>query len=139
MGIETLGSGIGALAAASVGALGDQTGALATAVPFSTPASAAPAVNTAAVVTFVAPAGQRVRLTHLSFSLGGAAAAASVVCTVTDGSTPLTFDLPTPIGVTAIPLPAGGIGFAAGATVTCTMPAAGAAVLSRTNGARIIA
>jgi len=89
----------------TLAAQGDLLGTLAAAQPSSTPGAAHPAVNTAAVVTFGAVAGQSHRLTFLEFGIGGTAPSA-VVATVTDGTTTYNFDLPAAASITTITTPA---------------------------------
>ena len=125
----------------ALGTLADLANALIVSQVPSTPGVAAPAANTAAVVTFVGVAGQRIRLTHLSWSVSATPVAATTL-TVADGTTTLTYDVlavaPGTEPVTNLQLPTGGILFAVGATVTITLGALGAAVSGRVNAARII-
>jgi hypothetical protein len=102
----------------------------------STPASAQAAANTAVVVTIVAAAGKRHRLTGLSFAFSGANVAGTL--TVEDGAGNFVLRAPYPASQTVlynVPLPPGGIRGGVNTALIITLPAGGAAIVGTINTA----
>ena len=99
----------------------------------STPVSNTAAANTAVSITLTGVAGQRTRITHLSFSYS-AAPTAGTVTIVVNAVTVFQLDV-TGTGDQSVPLPDGGIICAAGQNAVITLTAAGAAVVGKLNTA----
>lgn len=90
-----------------------------------TPAVGTAAANTQVQVVITGVAGRRVMLTSLLMGFSGAVAAAPVRATVSDGTTTMGFALAANLDFE----PANALAFAAGATVTITLPAGGASAV----------
>jgi len=120
-----------------VGTLGDLNGVLPASPPASTPLNNSPAVNTAAVITYGAVAGQRHRLTKLSASYNAAPTAGNLL--VQDGATTVHSEDLSAAGVDQVPLPGGGIQGSVNTAMTITLAAAGAAVTGKLNAAKLTA
>lgn len=96
--------------------------------------SATAAANTAVTTTYAAAAGQRHRLTFLSFSYSAAPAGARI--TIQDGaSTILDLDYAT-TAVANVPLPPGGLEGSVNTAMTVTLAAGGAGVVGKLNTAK---
>ena len=100
-------------------------------LPPSTPQSGTAAVNTAVTVTVAGVAGQRIRLTHISFSYAGVTTTG--LLTVTVSAVVILQLTPPAAGVFTVPLPDGGIVCAAGASAVCVLAAGGAASVGSLN------
>ncbi len=95
------------------------------------PVGGTAAANTQVQVVIPGAAGRRIMLTDCQFSFSGAASAAPVRATVTDGTTTLGY------GVTALTdiNPHNPLAFAPGANVTITLPAGGASAVGDISAA----
>ncbi len=102
----------------------------------SSPSTVASAANAAAVITFAAVAGQRNRLTALSYQYNGANTAQTL--TIQDGATTV-FQTLVPASSTTLltaVMPAGGIQTAINSAMTITLPAGGAGISGILNAAK---
>jgi hypothetical protein len=111
--------------------IGDTAGSVPVTETPSTPVSATAAVNTAVVITITGVAGQRIRITHLSYQYAQSPTAGGITVVV-NGVT--IWQLGIGSIVDQYPsLPPGGLVCAAGQSAVITLAAAGATVVGTLN------
>lgn len=100
----------------------------------STPIGATAAANTQVQTTIAGVSGKCIRLTFLALGYTGAAVSVPLQATVSDGSTTMYL----PVGNLQAWIEAVSIKFAAGATVTITVPAGGVGAVGNIGGAYFV-